>query len=72
VSGGDLKKHEMQHTGEKPFGCPKCSYRAAGMDSIHRHFASIHANKVRAGCACRGEGGDMCRLRWGLHEGWWL
>ncbi|KAF2363559.1 Zinc finger C2H2-type, partial [Trinorchestia longiramus] len=38
----DFRRHYMIHTGEKPYPCPHCPYRARIMSGLKRHIASRH------------------------------
>ena len=40
-----MLRHVRAHTGEKPFGCPYCSYTAAQDISIKMHIKRIHASE---------------------------
>ena len=38
----DLKKHRYTHTGERPFPCPECPYRANQSSALKSHLRSQH------------------------------
>ncbi|XP_063865784.1 longitudinals lacking protein, isoforms H/M/V-like isoform X2 [Scylla paramamosain] len=42
------ERHVIVHTGERPFRCPHCSYRANQMSNLRRHVKSIHHGQSTA------------------------
>ena len=40
----DLQRHTRSHTGEKPYGCPHCPYRAAVKCNLSVHVKKVHLN----------------------------
>merc|ERR1719295_1863143 len=42
ISGKDLNRHKVVHTGEKPYSCPYCSQKFTAPSSRATHIRSIH------------------------------
>ena len=39
----NLRKHELIHTGQKPYSCPHCPYRAVLKGNVTKHIQARHA-----------------------------
>ena len=44
---GDIKRHMMRHTGEKPFACEYCNYSSIQKSSLKSHINSNHWNILK-------------------------
>ena len=44
----NLRQHMPRHTGEKPFCCPKCSYKSNRKGNLMAHFYGQHKELVAA------------------------
>ncbi|KAF2363560.1 Zinc finger C2H2-type, partial [Trinorchestia longiramus] len=42
VDKSRFRHHYMVHTGERPYGCSLCPYRARQIGTLYQHMRSIH------------------------------
>ncbi|KAK7065660.1 hypothetical protein SK128_018498, partial [Halocaridina rubra] len=43
----NMDNHILTHTGERPFQCGVCSYRASQLGNLKRHERAVHKNVLK-------------------------
>ncbi|KAB7499928.1 Zinc finger protein [Armadillidium nasatum] len=49
----NLRRHMTTHTGERPFKCPYCNYKASQNVHLDKHIRRIHINIITSQARCQ-------------------
>lgn len=42
LRSSDVRRHFLVHTGEKPYACPRCPFRASLKSNMKQHVTGVH------------------------------
>uniref|UniRef100_A0A182JV58 C2H2-type domain-containing protein n=1 Tax=Anopheles christyi TaxID=43041 RepID=A0A182JV58_9DIPT len=50
---GHLRRHQLVHTGSKPFSCPHCDYSCNNIENLRKHVISTSKHKGKFLYECK-------------------